>query len=310
MKISEKELARVTFGALASEKREDGLHLYRFPRQYIDAWDREAAVLGERARATTGIRLDFHTNSAHLSVSVCRGRFELYLNGEAHAILTPAEPLCISLPVSTAETKDGTRVTIYYPAHEAGVLSAVELCDGATLVPHTYTQKILFIGDSITQGWEAKHDPQSYAMRISRALDADCVVQGVGGTYYCRACMGSIPFDPDTVVVAYGTNDCTKRRSLAELEVEARACLHFLAEEYAGKRILVLSPIPRCDTVRLSVPLEDCRALLRREAEQLGLVYVDGRTLVPQDPSLFTDGLHPHDGGFAVYAENLLPYLQ
>ncbi len=309
MKLSAEQIASVTFGAMESEAREDGLHFYRFPKQYIEAWGRQASILGERAEATAGIRLDFHTNSRNLILRARTGAcFELYLNGEPYAILRSSEPLQIALNDGAKEEAD-TRVTLYFPAHEAGVLEEVELCDGATLSAHAYSQKILFIGDSITQGWAAAHDSLSYAMRVARALDADCVVQGVGGSYYCRECMGEMPFDPDTVVVAYGTNDCTKRKSAEELSREAHACLSFLTEQYAGERILVISPIWRCDNAQLSVPLEECRSILCREAEQLGLDYVDGLTLVPHDPSLFADGLHPNDEGFAVYAENLLKYL-
>jgi lysophospholipase L1-like esterase len=253
--------------------------------------------------------LDFHTDSRTLTLRGFRGgRFEVYLNGVPHTALNSPDPLRILLSGGDGGEKS-TRVTLYFPAHEAGIMGEVALSDGATVTPHVYSQKILFIGDSITQGWAAEHDPLSYAMRISRALDADCVVQGVGGSYYSRTCMGQLPFDPDTVIVAYGTNDCTKRGSLEELEQQAHACLAFLAKTYAGKRIVVISPIWRCDNARLSVPLGDCRALLCREAERLGLTYVDGLDLVPHDPALFTDGLHPSDAGFAHYAENLLKYL-
>lgn len=309
MKLSAEQIARVTFGALASERTEDGLYLFRFPKQYIEAWSRQAPVLGERAKATAGIRLDFHTDSRYLTLWGFRGgRFELYLNGEPYAILHSDGQMHVTLSDGVEEEAD-TRVTVYFPAHATGVLGEIELSDGATVVPHVYSQKILFIGDSITQGWAAKHDPLSYAMRLSRALDADCVVQGVGGSYYCRECMGKMPFDPDTVVVAYGTNDCTKRKSAEELECEVHECLRFLAEVYAGKRIVVISPIWRCDTARLSVSLEDCRRIIRGEAERSGLHYIDGSTLVVHDLSLFTDGLHPNDEGFAIYAENLLRYL-
>ena len=55
---------------------------------------------------------------------------------------------------------------------------------------------------------------------------------------------------------------------------------------------------------------ENACAIVKEEAEALGLTVIDGLTLVPPMPEFFADEyLHPNDLGFGVYAENLIRAL-
>ena len=48
------------------------------------------------------------------------------------------------------------RITLYLPNHNEGArLESVEIDDGAIIEQHEFDHKILFVGDSITQGWDS-----------------------------------------------------------------------------------------------------------------------------------------------------------
>ena len=188
----------------------------------------------------------------------------------------------------------------------------IELDDGAFVRPHKYDCKMLFIGDSITQGWASSLDSYSYAYRISSFFNAESVIQGIGGAYFNEESFDSLPFDPDIVFVAYGTNDFGHYKTYDELRAHCEAHLGLIAEEYKGKKVFVLSPIWREQRDGKAMgTFEGCRAIIIDAAEKLGLIHIDGLKLVPPLPSLFADGfLHPNDNGFSLYAENLSKEVQ
>ena len=92
--------------------------------------------------------------------------------------------------------------------------------------------KFLFIGDSITQGYDSKQDSMSYAWRVSRMLNADSIIHGIGGGYYHESIVDSIDFDPDTVVLAFGTNDFGHYDTYDELRYHASAFFSLITKEY------------------------------------------------------------------------------
>ena len=316
MKLTWEQIKQVTVGAVHMEETAQGFRFYKCTKKQIDAWTARSKALGERAAGSTGIRLDFHTNSKHLRFRVAGGnKYELYVDGlmraqyqlkdthEASAVLT--DPL--------GNDVDSVRVTLIFPSHDAGaILEWIELDDGATVVPHTFDCKMLFIGDSITQGWASMYDSLSYAYRVSRHFNADSVIQGIGGAYFHEDCFDHIDYDPDVVLVAYGTNDFGYYKTYEEFRGHVAAHLGLIAKEYAGKKIFVLTPIWRDKRDGKSMgTFEGCRAIIDQEAEALDLTVIDGLTLVPPMPEFFFDEyLHPNDNGFSIYAENLIIALE
>ena len=317
MKLTFETIRHITTGAVHMAQKEDGIHFYKCTERQIAAWKAQNGFLGSRAAGTTGVRLDFHTNSQMLSFSVARGKkFELYINGLLRKqLFATAEQKQFDLPLNDplGNPLSEYRVTLVFPSHdEGGVLEWIALDDGATVTPHIYDMKMLFIGDSITQGWASKYDSLSYAWRVTRHFNADSVIQGIGGAYFHEESFDSIDYDPDVVLVAYGTNDFGHYKTYDELRAHASAHLSLIAKEYAGKQIFVLSPIWRDKRDGKSMgTFEDCCAIVAEEAERLGLIHIDGLNLVPSIPEFFGDEyLHPNDEGFAIYAENLIIALE
>ena len=317
MKLTTQQILDVTVGAVHHEIKEDGIHFYKCTPKQIAAWYAQREVLGERAEATTGIRLDFYTNSRSLTLRVGGGnKFEIYTNNlmQGQYLFDSMEKKEVTIPLTDplGACQEETRVTIHLPSHSAGVIREVELDDGSFVRPHVYDRKILFIGDSITQGWAACFDSFSFAYRLSRFYNAESVIQGVGGAYYHEDTFDHIPFDPDVVFIAYGTNDFGHYPTLEEFRAHVSAHLDLLVEEYAGKPFFVLSPIWRGKRDGKAMgSFEDCRRVVIEEAQKRSLVHIDGLKMVPPLPIFFLDEyLHPNNDGFSLYAENLLIELQ
>ena len=313
MKLTFEQIKAITAGAVRVWETDEGIRFSKCTEQQVGAWYALSQSLGERAEATTGIRLDFYTNSEGLELSAYGGNgFELHINGLFTARL-PMKTLweegkTLSFDLSPYHKNGECRVTVIFPSHAVGVLDGICLTDGAYLRRPNYHTKILFIGDSITQGWDSGLDSHSYAWRVTKMLNAESVIHGVGGGRFHKSIFDSIPFDPDYVIVAFGTNDFNKYTTYEELRAHTRDFLSLAAAEYAGKRLFAISPIWRARSTTMPMgEFEVARAMIAEEAERFGFIHVDGMKLVPHLPEFYADEwLHPNAEGFSHYAENLV----
>ena len=316
MKLTNDQIRELTFGAVYSEEENGIVRFYKCTKKQIEAWGNIREVLGERAMQTSGIRMDLHTNSKTISFD-SRSKVDVYINGLLRQSLNmgDGERATISICDPLGYPLDDARVTIIFSSHGNCYVTNVELDDGCYVTPHKYDTKILFIGDSITQGWNTsfnskRYDSLSYAWRVSRFFNADCVIHGVGGGVFHKSVFDSIDFDPDTVIIAFGTNDFRMLETLAELKKNASEFMDLIAEEYNGKKIFLISPIWRAEQQMPMGSFKDCRETIIEESDRHGFIHIDGLTLVPPCPDFFSDEtVHPNAVGFGIYAENLIKEL-
>ncbi len=309
MKLSNEKILSIAFGAVRVEKEEQGLRFYKCTQKQIDVWSKEREDLGERAAGCTGVRLDFHTDAEWIRFKAPSGKFELLVDDLAVAQFNAGEETEFYADLGKGEK----RVLLLFPSHDvAELLEWVELPDGATLIPHQYDRKILFIGDSITQGWNSGFDSASYAWRVTRKLNADSVINGIGGAYYLKDSFDTIDFDPETIVVAYGTNDYGHFASQEELRRECAGFLDQIKEAYGEKEVYCILPIWRFDLekVRKMGNFDDCRRVIQEEIEKRGFHIIDGYKLVPHLEFFYADVVHPNAIGFAEYAKKLIEILE
>lgn len=313
MRLTLKEIKSVTFGALHVWQNGDEIRFERCTEKQLAAWDAAEPMLGTRARFTTGVRLDFHTDATELSFLAKHGRkHDLLVDGKIVGRVREGvekSPHTFSLPAGEK------RVTLVLPSNSRGSLAYLELNDGAAITPHTYRKKLLFFGDSITQGYNSEDDSGSFAWRLSLALDADSMIYGVGGGFFLPDAIDAFPdFTPDLVIVASGTNDFGHFQTADALFAAANETLARLAALYPDKPRVALTPIWRADLDEKTRPMgtfADCRATVARAARANGFAVIEGDALFPHDTSLFADGyLHPNGAGFAIYAERLLAALR
>ena len=324
MKLTFNDIRKITFGAVSVTETESGIRFARCTKKQIDAWYSESEVLGIRAEATTGIRLDFVTDSPFFEFSATGGDlFEIHVDGlfrksvfiKEYAENAGIVRFDICDPLGDSYSKgEMHRITLFFPCHDAGALGHVALEDGARFEPYHHSMKMLFIGDSITQGWDSGYPSMGFAPRIDTFFDAESINQGIGGSYFNANAFDVLDFAPDVTVVAYGTNDWGKRKTTDELTSHAKAHLSLVKNAFGkdGRKIFVVSPIWRGNSQPMSMgSFGDCRSAIIKAIDSLELTHIDGLSLVPPYPELYADKyLHPNALGFSFYAENLIKQMQ
>ena len=309
MKLTFDQICRLTVGAVTIEEDGAGIHFQRYTSAQLAAFEKEARCFYKRGMHTCGIRIDFTTDASNLTVSVgSEGKYEVLLDGLTAFWQVFTEPGTFTLPLTS-----GThRVTIVLPSHFPGVIRSVELDDGASVTPVEYPCRIIFYGDSITQGWNSEKDSQSYAWLVTRYYDAESMILGVGGANFYPTTVLDNGFDPDIVIAALGTNDYCGEFTAEEIYNACRSYLDRLCDLYPNKQKFYITPIWRADGADVygAGNLEDVRQFIAKEAEKRNFTVIDGYTLIPHRTEYFADEfLHPNDIGFALYAQNLIKAL-
>ena len=307
------EIKDLTVGAEEISVNENGvIRFFKCTQKQNEAWQAINETLGARALTTTGIRLDFHTDSKKVTFNTETGAaFDLLIDGViVKHFLTANDGKALTYNLDEGDS----RVTFVFPSHGVGSLISVELDDGAYAKRHSFDSKILFMGDSITQGHKSDYDSISYAYQTSFFFNADTVIQGIGGAVFHETTFDpEIKYDPDTVIIAYGTNDFGWNKTLDSLRLHTKAFFDAVKERYGDKRIICLSPIWRGDdaTPKAMGYFSECRDVVIDEILSHGFIHIDGYTLTPHDPWFYSDGyLHPNAAGFGIYALNLVKELQ
>lgn len=311
MQLSFEKIKEISVGAVAIWQEADGVHFGKCTAEQIAVYAECAPWLVDNAKATTGCKLDFHTDGSTLILKVKDGgRYEIKVNerllisqkGEAER-----DGFCFRLPLG----KEGEwkRVSVALPMHgTGGVIRLVEIEKASSVIRHKFDRKFLFLGDSITQGWNAEFGAFAHANLIGDFFNAETVIQGIGGAFFEAKTVLPLGFAPDVVFVSYGTNDFNRFQTLKEIEERATEYLKSVKTLYSQAKIFVVSPIWRMDEDAPSAAGEfsDCQKAIQEIAKGLAVEVVDGGTLVPPQAKLMADDLHPNDLGFTVYALNLI----
>jgi len=201
----------------------------------------------------------------------------------------------------------------YWREHDRKVLSDFgELehfkeADMKLPAPATGEQRVVFMGDSITEGWKLD---QAFPGRpyINRGISGETTPQML-----VRFRQDVIDLRPKVVVILAGTNDIAGNTGPMTLE-QTEGNLASMAELASanGIRVVLCSILPAFD-YPWSPGLEPApkialvNAWLRGYATAKGFVYVDYYSAMKDDrgglpETLSQDGVHPLPAGFAVMA--------
>ena len=351
MILTTQQIYAAARGAVRYEETERGLMLHRFTREqqetyrlYVyeaksDARRDEALRFYRNTSSSAGIKLVFRTDSRSLTVDadfesvISRKFFSLNVFADERYIGSIDNCLDIELPkiYSTLELPieracksfdlgEGSKlVTMHLPFSCHTYLSKIELDDGASFEPVRLDKKMIFYGDSITQGYDAVRNDRRYANKIAEALGCEEYNKAIGGeVFFPLLALHKDDFEPDYILVAYGVNSWR----VGDVDVFERKCRDFyknLSLLYPNTRIFALSPIYRLDAATYENPgLGDFKLfderIPRLTQDLTNVINISGYDLVPRQAELFADGyLHPTDEGFDHYAANLIkkitPYL-
>ena len=264
---------------------------------------------------TTGVRLDFYTDAAEISFgfSITDGyfdgdgqhpadTFDIYENGEFAESVEVDKMGSVRKVEYTRTATEESRITVYFPTYHGVALYDIEL--GNARPVESYAYKILFLGDSITQGLFADKVSDSYVSVVACELQADYMNLAVGGEEFrADALDEEIGFTPDHIVICLGTNDVRRNHTSERLRSDCNAYFRRIRQIYKDTPVTVISPYePYGETFVKAI---------QEEAVGFEMNYIDGTTLLPyvQDRYYF-DIVHPNSTGFGMIAENLVPILK
>lgn len=328
MRLTLDEIRSVTKGADRVEEKNGKICFHRFTLAQEKAYKSYSADFYRKNFATSGIRLEFVTDSKTLSMTVdvtsglsSSRRFfahSVYADGKLVGRIERAQESTVPDGEFSGEFDMGEgekTVRVYFPWSAASKLCSFELDDGAKIIPVEKKLRMIFFGDSITQGYDALAPENSYASAVTDALCAEARNKAIGGEVFFPT-LGALrdDFEPDYITVAYGTNDWARN----DRETFDRDCEAFytnLSANYSEATIFAIAPIWRGDQAGHKSKVGDFSHIterIREVAEKLpNVIFINGYDFVTKDESYFSDRvLHPNDKGFSQYAENLLAELK
>ena len=317
MQLTKKDIERIAHGALRVEENKQGeICLYRFTEKQMALYERVNTGFFEKSFGTAGVRLEMDTDADTLDLRYhtrpASSRrfyfFDVFVDGVmvkhlGHENIEQAiNVLHVDLPAGTH------RVCIYFPNLAAAAIQSLTLSDGATFKPVERKMKLLALGDSITQGYDAKFSSQSYANLLADKLGAELVKMGIGGEVFRPELVDAeMNYTPDIVTIAYGTNDWSGQ----ERERTETASAEFYAnvrKAFPNAKIFAITPIWRADDHRVTKVgvFEEGREIVRAAARAVGATIIEGDGMIPHLTEVCSDEyLHPNDYGFKFYANAL-----
>lgn len=328
MKICPQELYRNTHirNAVGITEMDHGWLPRRFTEEQLKEYSKQE-LHRIRSECTAGVSLDFMTDSPWLELDYSLARslreyalFDVYLDGAwlgayQSEQLSENRPDTIRLNLyESLGQKQVKRVTIYLPHSAIVLLLELRLSNQAQMFEASvHSRKLLCMGDSITQGMVAKRPSLTYPVQLSRGLGMELLNQGVGGYIHNEQVLdGALPWKPDLITLAYGTNDWTQAESLEQFVSNCQSFYDKLRLLYPDVPIIAWTPLWRADweKPRNACGFLEFAAVMEKIVASYDRVQVlKGMELMPHDPALFLDGVHPTDEGFQRLSTNLLTLI-
>ena len=196
-------------------------------------------------------------------------------------------------------------MVIYLPSDATLLVKDFEI--NADFTPAQKGEKVLWIGDSITQGYGPLRSSHTYVSVANRMLNYDILNQGIGGYVYDKNTM--VPMEgyrPDKIIIAMGTNQfgCETMDAVEEY-------YECLKQVYGDTPVLCVSPLWRGDSPGQEKVLERfCDNVKKIAGKYPNVTVVDGFILVPHLPEYFLDKLHPNCLGMEMYGRNLVEFIR
>ena len=334
MKLTLSQIKDITLGAARIEENDGAVHFYRFTKEqeelYLARSHQKKNDFYLRTFCTSGVQMRFRTDSQSLFIDLdvekgsSRSYFsmEVFVNGErVDAIKNFAEdelsgdftkwkfPLGnFSGEIDLGEGEKEVRV--YFPYSVKAMLKEMRLDDGSFITPVKPSKQLLCFGDSISHGYDVLYPSNKYLTKLADVLDAEEHNKAIGGeVYFPELAKTREDFEPDYIIVEYGSNDWSKCTQ-EEMTQNCKAFLCNVSSVYPRAKIFVTTPIWRKDMYKETAFGDFMRVgeIIKEQAagiENISVIW--GFEFVPQDETLFSDlRLHPSDRGYEYFLESLL----
>ena len=307
MVLTNEELKKIYFGAYEFEETEGGyLQAFQYTKKQIEYFKGAFDFWYERCVASNSKTLEFFTSASKVSFEykiIWKGSpdsFEITIDKLVYGIKYVKD--LMDTGIIEWELPEGEKnVVIYLPA-DATVLIRNFTSD-AKVVPAVKKEKVLWLGDSITQGYGPLRSSNTYVSVANRILNYDIINQGIGGYIYDKnSLMKMEGYAPDKIIVALGTNQYGDK-DMTKVEEYYETLISIYGEEIP---IICITPLWRGDSVDgLPTLLSFCEKIKKIAGQYKNVRIIDGMKLVPHLPEYFLDNLHPNCLGCEVYGRNL-----
>ncbi len=324
MKLGIEQIREITQGAKRVVSENGRYRFFRFTEAEAQLTD------NQNVDYPAGIQMEFKTDGKTLKLQVNTNSlasirsyfsFDIFVNNSlVGCIKNLDDEACVGdyarekYPEGTfcGEFKlgDGEKlVRIVLPHSIFATIEEMELSGASYITPVKRKKTIVMYGDSITQGYDALHPSNTYAMRIADYFEAELINKALGGiTFGLNLAEVADGISADYVFVAFGTNDwgvCDQET----FRKNADAFLKSVEKNYPDTQVFVLTPIWRKDwnEERAFGGFLELDRIIKEVSQKYSLVKViSGWELVPGDEKFFGDlFLHPCDEGFEHYANNI-----
>src|SRR5206468_10744884 len=188
--------------------------------------------------------------------------------------------------------------------------------DNEKLLASKVPVDIVFMGDSITEGWMDKRRGFFTSSRIDRGIGGQTSSQMV-----LRMYSDVVALKPKAVHIMAGTNDIAGNTGpmTAEMSENNIRAMVDIAKRH-GIRVLVASIPPAASFpwrpgLETKKPIAQLNAWLRSFARETGAGWVDYRPVLDDGtgamkPGLASDGVHPTEAGYDAMATVIEPILK
>ena len=306
------ELKNIYFGAYSFEETADGwLQAFQYTKEQMEYFKGAFDFWYDRCMATTAKTLEFVTEATKFSFDYkfiwtgSEDSFELMIDGLINNIIYVKD---IEKEGSIEwELPEGKKnVVVYLPSDATVLIRNFEI--NADVQRPSKNERVLWLGDSITQGFGPLRSGQTYVSVANRILNYDIINQGIGGYIYDKKSLMKMEgYTPDKIIVALGTNQFG-----AETMCDVEEYYEVLTGIYGTKiPILCISPLWRGD-IPEGIPtlIKFCENVKKIAGSYPNVKVIDGFTLVPHLPEYFLDNLHPNGLGTEVYGRNLVEAIK
>ena len=310
MKASRQTLKKFIKGALTI--RDEGAYIcpLKYEEEQIEMFHQADPGWYWRSQFSSGTRIELMTDATELrfdynatdfSSSDCT--FDLYIDGVLKCVHKVKK---FNFDRAVYTMREGWKlVQIYLPVDCHIGIKNFNI-NGAYKSAKDKGQKVLIIGDSITQGYGSMFSSGSYFNELQRQTGYNMLNQGIGG-YRCEPqdLMYVDSFEPDKIITFLGTNwyDAPDQY---DYEKSTIGFYKRLTELYPDKQILSISPIWRGNDDLDVERFTWCRSIVKRECERYeNINFVDGFTLIPNVLDCYCDKVHPNEYGCYMLATNI-----
>lgn len=323
MELGFERIKRATFGAV-DVAFNGAIEFSRFTKKQIEFNKLNpdgVRVNYQKSLATSSVVIDFYSDteefSSKIKTFVSTGQTKCYVDllvdGKLFAHDGYDGDRDGQINFDLRLPKGEKRIALYLCNLFKCEIESISISNGATFSVAT-GEKYLFIGDSITQGYTSVYPSNSYVNATARALNAHAFNQSIGGAFFNADTLDAdIGFIPDKVIIAYGTNDWSKRD---DLFIRAEEFCARLTKLFDKSQIIAVTPIWRGDIEKIEkikgVKFFDMQKRLKEIFMKFPKIkVVDGVDLVPHKKECFiADVLHPNDLGFKEYSKNLIEKIK